>query len=1097
VEPRSENEEPDLARSPLPRQAAPASVPDFFAPSSHPPNGAAAPAARPAEAHAPSTFTPGAAFTPSAYASDVYTDAFTPNAFTSASYTPGASTPDAHVSDTHIPGAHPPDAYAPEDFTSEAYTSDAFTTGAFASDAFIPNTYVPDARATDVFDTPPHAPGALSHETFTPGGFDSDVFHQGPLTAANGVAVTPAPEEFAPGVFSPARIAACAAEITRAVRPAAADAHWCAETAAQWAVATLRAAFPGEDGESALVLVRIFQTCVWEALTAQLRSFVLARMDGVPAAGPIPDPGSRANLATIPCLALMATAGERPSWSDRRASHNHQALPLNGPEVLERAPLVLTVLGDLVGAGGVQRDPGQPQVAVHPVPKAAGSPLVPAQGLIDRHSVTAALGLGGMLPTGEAFTAVLFSRAPLPAGAAADFAPIALALHALLAPLAAAPLFEPAGPVGRVLPHEEEHRPSAPRPLAGDYPGQYLRGDYPGQFLPGGGPGDTWGDGRGDGWSVKPRSSVEAALRDHRTRLAQESKIIETLYSVGQTLAKQLDLGKLVRSAIEAATSVVGARFGAFVYTVREADGQSETRYALAGLPPDSFEQFPIPRAAAQLTSGTLIHSPIRLADVTQDFRRGQDSQYAALPSGSSGSGEGGSVGGRGGANQGSTGTVGGAYPGPGHQGAAPANPPVRSYLAVPVTAADGEILGSFYFGHPDVGVFTERDEQLAKGVAAHAASAMDNARLYRRERATAMALQTSLLPTTPAQVGDLEVASTYLPGEQGSRVGGDWFDVIALSADRVALVIGDVMGRGIDAAAVMGQLRAAIQAYAVMDLPPAQILDQLNRLVCQLHIDQIATCVYAVFDPSEGTLRWSNAGHLPPLLTDPEGQVTLLEADLGMPLGVDQAVFSEAVRPLPPGSRLLLYTDGLVECRDQSLVDRLGELREVLTELSAPGVVVGAQESCKHLINTLLTGAEHDDVAVLLITVLQAQTRTAQLELEPTLEAARKARGFIRETLTEWQAEDSTDLVISVASELVNNAAEHAGTPLALRLRQREHSILIEVSDGDGRLVRPTPADLNDERHRGLVIVSTLATRWGVRPTDKGKTVWAELPAG
>ncbi|HEV2636253.1 MAG TPA: SpoIIE family protein phosphatase [Actinocrinis sp.] len=1124
------------------------------------------------------------------------------------------------------------------------------------------------------------------------------------------------PRYFAPGgpggpdpaaeVYSPTRIAAAAAAIVEAATTGNAGGRtWCAETAAQRATAIIRAAFTDGTGESAVVLVRIFQTCVWESLTVQLRSFVLARLGeapGVePAAVPAVDPAQgahegagapegadtgpdvlqgvgagaapqslvnrrsgryspgpdtatqdvvgpgiplgppglippvtrsaadpnqatvsrvtgprhddepypgtqgtvsrhgtaapmfaptqptlppppqqsqppviqgpatqRAGLANTPCLALLATDGERPSWTDRRASLNHQALPLNGPEVLERVPLVLTVLGDLVGATGLPREQdGRTRLAVHPVSPAAGSPLVPAQWLTAQHGVTAALGLGGLLPSGEAFTLVLFSRAPLPADASIAFRPLVQSLHTLLGPLSSAPLFEPAGPVGRVLPHEGEHR-AADRTTdrLSDRPGD--TGERTAQRLFTAQDRDSSppprSDGRGEGgWQVKPRPSVEAALRDHRARLAQEARIIETLYSVGQTLAKQLDLSKLVRTAIEAATSVVGARFGAFFYSVRETDGQSQVKYALAGLPPDSFDQFPLPRAAGLLSSGALISSTIRLADVAEEMLRGAGSAYPPLalpgrpgplqgdpgqpglfpdgaglaspdPSSGSvyeqsryaqpGSGRTGyersgnfqpGAGDPGSAQSGfadpgygvpnpaqsytmprnlSASASAGTYPPGNQQSVPPGHPPVRSYLAVPVTAASGEILGSFYFGHPDIGVFTERDEQLAKGVAAQAASAMDNARLYRRERATAITLQHSLLPTTPEQMGDLEVASSYMPGEQGSRVGGDWFDVIALSSDRVALVIGDVMGRGIEAAAVMGQLRAAIQAYAVMDLPPAQILDQLNRLVCQLPDDQIATCVYAVFDPAESTVRWSNAGHLPPLLTTPDGKVTLLEANLGMPLGVDRAVFSEAIRPMPAGSRLLLYTDGLVECRDQSLADRLGELRDVMADLSAPGVMVGAQESCKHLISTLITGEEHDDVALLLITVQPGSARSAQLDLPPTLEAARTARGFIRSTLASWEAEDFTDSVISVASELVNNAAEHAGTPLALTLRQRDQSMLIEVADGDGRLVRPTAAGEDDERHRGLVIVSTMAKRWGVRPTESGKIVWAEL---
>jgi anti-sigma regulatory factor (Ser/Thr protein kinase) len=370
----------------------------------------------------------------------------------------------------------------------------------------------------------------------------------------------------------------------------------------------------------------------------------------------------------------------------------------------------------------------------------------------------------------------------------------------------------------------------------------------------------------------------------------------------------------------------------------------------------------------------------------------------------------------------------------------------------------------------------------------------MENARLYRHERTTAMRLQRSLLPTAPSRLGDLDVATAYLPGEQGARVGGDWFDVIPLSADRVALVIGDVMGRGIGAAAVMGQLRAAIQAYAVMDLPPAQVLDQVNHLVCQLPREQIATCVYAVYDPSEGTVRWANAGHLPPALVSPDGTVTLLEADLGMPLGVEGAIFADLAKPMPENARLLLYTDGLVECRDQLLQDRLGRLRSVLGELCKPEAAVNVQEGASRLAEEMLTGAEHDDVAVLYVAARPAATQKASVTLSPTLEAARAARGFARKTSEEWGLDKLTDPILQIVSELVTNAVEHAHTPMELRLRRRPGAVLIEVADEDGRLARSTPTSNSDERHRGLVIVQTLSARWGVRPTGTGKVVWAQV---
>jgi serine phosphatase RsbU (regulator of sigma subunit)/anti-sigma regulatory factor (Ser/Thr protein kinase) len=797
-----------------------------------------------------------------------------------------------------------------------------------------------------------------------------------------------------------------------------------AEGAARRAATLIRRMLTAPDGEPAIVLVRIFQTAVWEALTPQLRSYALARMD------------AQTEAVGTRCLALLATLGDRPSWCDRRASRDHQALPLAGPDVIRRVPLALTVLDRLVGRERVvargapaspdERDPSQ-QAVVHLVTDAQGSALVPAQSMVSAHGVRCAIGLGGTLPNGEAFTAILFSRLALDDPARQRLGTLAQALHHMLAPYAGRPLFDPAPPVARVL----DHPPGGPGALP------------------------AAGTGEASGWSLLPRSPVETALREQRERLEQESRIVETLYSVGQSLARQLDLKKLVHQAIEAATSVIGARFGAFFYTVAGTDGTTRTRYAVAGLPPDSFDQLPLPGITPLFGAVLQGREAVRSEDVTLDPRYGTTAPFHGMPTG---------------------------------------HPPVRSYLAIPVIAANGATLGSFYFGHPDSGVFSERDEQLAKGIAAQAASAMDNARLYRHERATAMALQRSLLPVAPPRFGDLEVATAYLPGEQGARVGGDWFDVIALSADRVALVIGDVMGRGIGAAAVMGQLRAAIKAYAVMDLPPAQVLHQVNQLVCELPREQIATCVYAVYDPGEGTVRWGNAGHLPPALVAPDGTVTLLEADLGMPLGVEGAIFADLARPLPAAARFLLYTDGLVECRDQPLQDRLGRLRSVLAGLCAPATAVDVGEGCSRLAEAMLTGDEHDDVAVLFVEVRPTPTLQAVLPLTATLEAARAARRFVRAKLDAWDLGAWADTVYSIVSELVTNAVEHAGTDLELRLRHRSGTVLIEVVDGDGRLVRPTPAGAGDERHRGLMIVSTLSSRWGVRPTDTGKIVWAEV---
>jgi anti-sigma regulatory factor (Ser/Thr protein kinase) len=198
--------------------------------------------------------------------------------------------------------------------------------------------------------------------------------------------------------------------------------------------------------------------------------------------------------------------------------------------------------------------------------------------------------------------------------------------------------------------------------------------------------------------------------------------------------------------------------------------------------------------------------------------------------------------------------------------------------------------------------------------------------------------------------------------------------------------------------------------------------------------------------------------------------------------------------RPMPEGARLLLYTDGLVECRDTPLHDRLGRLRAVLADLCAPETAVDVREGCERVAREMLTGAEHDDVAVLFVAARPAETQKAEVALSPTLEAARAARRFAMSTVDQWGLEKLGDSIISIVSELVTNAVEHAAPPIELRLRRRPGAVMVEVADGDGRLARPTPTGAGDERHRGLVIVATLAARWGVRPTVTGKVVWAEV---
>ncbi|MEV6563524.1 SpoIIE family protein phosphatase [Streptomyces kronopolitis] len=285
----------------------------------------------------------------------------------------------------------------------------------------------------------------------------------------------------------------------------------------------------------------------------------------------------------------------------------------------------------------------------------------------------------------------------------------------------------------------------------------------------------------------------------------------------------------------------------------------------------------------------------------------------------------------------------------------------LHSYLAVPLIAR-GTVLGALDLKRLRNPLpFDEDDLVLAGELANRAAVSIDNARWYQRERATALTLQRTLLPQHPAPRPGLEIASRYQPAGAASEVGGDWFDVIPLAGDRTALVVGDVMGSGINAAATMGQLRNTTRALADLGLDPAQVLQHVDRSSTGLE-QAIATCVYAVHDPHHGECRIATAGHLPPVLLRPDRPPALLELPTGAPLGVGDVTFHATTIRLAPGDQLVLYTDGLVETRDQDIDTRLQVLLDLL-ETPRPGL----EETCDHLLSTLRHPDDYDDVALLI----------------------------------------------------------------------------------------------------------------------------------
>lgn len=402
----------------------------------------------------------------------------------------------------------------------------------------------------------------------------------------------------------------------------------------------------------------------------------------------------------------------------------------------------------------------------------------------------------------------------------------------------------------------------------------------------------------------------------------------------------------------------------------------------------------------------------------------------------------------------------------------------------------------------------TEGDDEKNRaesGVLVYAADVTDHAEAAerlrtseRRHRETAVTLQRSLLPQELEQPDDLRIAATYQPGGTDAAVGGDWYDVITLGAGRTALVIGDVMGRGVRAAAVMGQLRTAVRAYARLDLPPHEVIQLLDGLASEIDATQIATCVYAVHDPNEGQLVYASAGHLPMLVRDEDGTVSRAADPTGPPLGTGGWVHTSGTIALPPGSTAVLYTDGLVERRSEDIDEGVASLARALS-----GAKGSPQVVCDRLIRSLGVTAEHDDDVAVLVVQHPARTgpnaelfHNAALDLLGGIEATPRARSFATGVLTSWRfPAELRDLGVLAASELVANSLQHGTPPMRLGLRRTDRRLIIEVTDGDDHLPRRRQAEPADEAGRGIEIIASIATSWGSRRTPGGgKAVWCEF---
>ncbi|MET9147020.1 SpoIIE family protein phosphatase [Streptomyces sp. NPDC004042] len=426
----------------------------------------------------------------------------------------------------------------------------------------------------------------------------------------------------------------------------------------------------------------------------------------------------------------------------------------------------------------------------------------------------------------------------------------------------------------------------------------------------------------------------------------------------------------------------------------------------------------------------------------------------------------------------------------------------IHSLIAVPLRAR-GVVLGMVNFwrgaGSPR---FDEEDVAVAEELGARAAVAIDNARRYSREHAMAVTLQRSLLPRDLPEQDALEVAWRYRPAQSG--VGGDWFDVIPLPGFRTALVVGDVVGHGLHAAVTMGRLRTAVLNFSSLDLPPDELLGHLDEMVSRLDTPADgpddgegslvtgATCLYVIYDPVGGHCTFSRAGHVAPAVVDPVGRVTFPDLPLSPPLGVGGHPFESGELTLPEGSRLVLFTDGLIEDRRRDIDEGLSLLAAAVAHPDQ-----SPEETCRALMETMLPEHPSDDVALLVArTRLLDPSHVAVWDVPFDVSAVSRVRTQVSGRLADWELEDSAFATELILSELLTNAIRYGAPPVRVRMLLGR-TLVCEVSDGSNTSPRLRRAATTDEGGRGLFLVSQFADRWGTRYVADGKVIWAEQSLG
>lgn len=422
-----------------------------------------------------------------------------------------------------------------------------------------------------------------------------------------------------------------------------------------------------------------------------------------------------------------------------------------------------------------------------------------------------------------------------------------------------------------------------------------------------------------------------------------------------------------------------------------------------------------------------------------------------------------------------------------------------RRMAALPLLSGPAP-LGGLLLSCDVPGPVDEDERAFLAAVAAVVAQAMRRALAYQQQQTTSQLLQRSLLPDSVPELDGLALGAYYEPGGSGVDVGGDWYDVVPLPDGRVAVALGDVMGKGVPAAVVMGQVRAALRAYALIDPDPSVLLERLDGLVASLGApEQIVTVAYGVVSADRAELTVAVAGHPPPVVARPGERPRPVEVGAGSALGLRAGPWSPTTVDLPPETLAVFFSDGLVETRSLPVDAGVAELCDRLADTQPRRR--HPRELCPRLAGVMRRHDSDDDVAMLaLLSTVGVTLRSAGADFPADSSASPLARRALTRWLEEWRLDDElVETAVLCLSELVTNAVIHSGTSPRVTARLDGERLLVAVQDRGhrGAARRTGEHDPTDISGRGLLLVEALTTAWSAEHSADGTTVWFELDVG